>query len=190
MHPQGCRSDRSRAVGARRATVVAAAFLAVAAVTVLPAALADPEQSTTTSSPPPAFPLDEHGYVNSAARCDDDQAAVAFGRTARALVAICVGRDGQLEYRGVRLSDRASVHMPAGKTGDGAIVATNAGVTYAVSPSMLLVSEGDTVLYRDAWVEFRQPRFSDAPKTGGTTAIPTTTVSTTTVTMSPRPGGN
>ncbi|HOB48668.1 MAG TPA: hypothetical protein PKK01_05075 [Mycobacterium sp.] len=129
---------------------------------------------------------------------------MAFGRTSRALVAVCVDRDGQLEYRGVRLSDEASVTVPASRSSDGAIVATNDGVTYAVSPTMLLVSEGDSVIYRDAWIEFREPRFSEdttssttsaptsspststAPATTTrTSAAPTTTVTTTTVTVTP-----
>jgi len=134
---------------------------------------------------------------------------VAFGRTSRALVAVCVDRDGQLEYRGVRLSDEASVTVPASRSSDGAIVATNDGVTYAVSPTMLLVSEGDNVIYRDAWIEFREPRFSEdttsstssaptsspststspttstAPTTTRTGTAPTTTVTTTTVTATP-----
>jgi len=150
------------------------------------------------------FSLDDSGYVDSAARCDEDQVPVAFGRTSRALVAVCVDRDGQLEYRGVRLSDEASVTVPASRSSDGAIVATNDGVTYAVSPTMLLVSEGDSVIYRDAWIEFREPRFSEdttssttsaptsspststAPATTTrTSAAPTTTVTTTTVTVTP-----
>lgn len=116
---------------------------------------------------------------------------MAFGRTARALVAVCVDRDGQLEYRGVRLSDEASVSVPASRASGGAIVATNDGVTYAVSPTMLLVSEGDTVIYRDAWIEFREPRFSEnaqkpaATTTPSTSTPPTSTVTTTTVTVTP-----
>ncbi len=194
------------AMGAISLTVMAA--LAVS----LPDAAADPSSEPTTSataSPTAAstagtasgnFRSDDRGYVGSAARCDTDQVTVAFGRTARALVAICVDRDGELEYRGVRLSDQASVSMPAGRAADGSVVATNDSVTYAVSPTMLLVSEGDNVIYRDAWVEFREPRFADnapsSPTSSSTspptssvastaTTPPTTTVSTTTVTLAP-----
>lgn len=155
--------------------------------------------ATGSSTAGGSFPVDGDGYVDSAARCDD-QVPVAFGRTSRALVAVCVDRDGQLEYRGVRLSDKASVNMPASRASDGAIVASNDGVTYAVSPTMLLVSEGDTVIYRDAWIEFREPRFSEDTQkpattsssptagptsTGSTSTAPTTTVTTTTVTVTP-----
>lgn len=164
---------------------------AAAALAVLGEAGAEP--STTASSS--AHPSDGRGYVDSSARCDTDQVLMAYGRTARALVAICVASDGGLEYRGVRLSDEAAVTLPAGRASDGSIVATNDGVTYSVSPVAFLVSEGDTVLYRDPWVEFRVPRFDDgttstaSPSTTPTvsttsTASPsiTPTVSTTTVT--------
>lgn len=183
-----------------RWTAPAAALGLLAAAAAVPVALADPGADTssatatapaaTPSSAPGTFALDDRGWLDVAARCDSAQTPVAFGRTDKALVAVCVDPDGGLEYRGVRLSDLAAVSMPAGRAADGAIVATNAGVTYAVSPTMLLVSEGDTVLYRDAWIDYRQPRFSgESPAATTTNAVPTTTVSTTTVTVAPRDSG-
>ncbi len=143
------------------------------------------------------YPTDAQGFLDSAARCDDSQTLMSYGRTSRALVAICVDPDGELEYRGVRLSDETSLTAPAGRASDGSIVATNDGATYAVSPEMLLVSDGDNVLYRDSWLEFRQPRFAGEPTatTSTSTATPSATptssensaptVSTTTVTVTP-----
>ena len=192
-------SDRNHLVDLGLAALAVSAAITVGVDTRLPTAVAAPSAPTS----------DEFGYLNSAARCDDTQTLMAYGRTARALVVICVNRDGALEYRGMRVSDQAGLEMPAARAPDGAIVATNNGVTYAVSPTMLLVSEGDTVLYRDSWTEFRQPRFSEQSSTSGSTptsATPTssaaasstsassagastssnpTTVSTTTVTMTP-----
>lgn len=166
----------------------------------------------TTAGPPPGeavaapsggdYSSDEYGYLETAARCDDDQTLMAFGRTSRAMVAVCVDPDGELEYRGVRLSDQAATTLSATRASDGSIIATNDGVTYAISPTFFLVSEGDSVLYRDAWIEFRQPRFSGTPTTTSTSTTTTTsaaastalttaptvstpTVSTTTVTMAP-----
>lgn len=197
-----------RPVGAVVSSValLAAAALTLAVQAKMPEAAAAPSTTPTTTSSAAAssgsgsdYPSDEYGYVDSAARCDDSQVLMSFGRTSRAMVAICVDPDGDLEYRGVRLSDETALTATAGRASDGSIVATNNGVTYAVSPEMLLVSEGDTVLYRDSWLEFRQPRFSDEPTTAtsatsattATTATstsaeaPTTTVSTTTVTVTP-----
>ena len=184
---------------------VAAAALGTAG---LPGALADPSAtspSPAVSGPDAAYRIDDHGYANSEARCDPDQALMEYGRTSRALVAICVEPDGQLEYRGVRLSDAAALTMAASRASDGSIVATKDGVTYAVSPTMFMVSEGDSVIYRDSWTEFGQPRFSggsatptasatpspSAPPTLSTAAPETTvsapTVSTTTVSLPPAP---
>jgi len=159
----------------------------------------------------PAVPsTDEHGFVDSSARCSTSQTLMAYGRTSRSLVVICVDPDGGLQYRGVRLSDGAALTMTAGRGSDGSIVALNEGVTYSVSPGTLLVSEGDTVIYRDTWTDFHQSRFSGgatptstapastAPtSTAPTSSAPTSsaapatspTVSTTTVTMAPRPAG-
>ena len=135
-------------------------------------------------SAPAAPATDEHGFLDSAARCSTSQTLMAYGRTNRALVVICVDPDGDLQYRGVRVSDGAALQMTAGRGSDGSIVATNDGVTYSVSPSTLLVSEGDSVLYRDTWTDFQQPRFS-GPTTPSSSAAPT--VSTTTVTPTPKP---
>ena len=184
----GHRSRRGRSPGV---AALAAAIMAISAcLTAIDAVAAPPDDSS-----------DEYGYLNTAARCDDDQTLMAFGRTSRAMVAVCVDSDGELEYRGVRLSDQAATTLSATRASDGSIIATNDGVTYAISPTFFLVSEGDSVLYRDAWIEFRQPRFSGAPTTTpapSTSSSPSTpstlptlpaspTVSTTTVTMAPVP---
>lgn len=182
---------------------VSAAALAVAiALTVHSPAGAAPSTTAPSTTAPASFGSDEFGYLDSAARCDRSQSLMAYGRTTRSLVAICVDPSGELEYRGERLSDGASLSMPAGRTANGSIVAVNEGVTYAVSPTMFLVSEGDEVLYRDSWTEFHQPRFSpgaSAPSSSAEASAPsssvppvgTPTVSTTTVTLPPttRAGG-
>ena len=188
---------RNEAVGGLAALMVGAAVV-LGAPTVLPGATADPSDPASD-----AVSSDEYGYLDSPARCDDDQTLMVFGRTSRAMVVVCVDPDGELEYRGVRVSDQAATAVSASRASDGTVIATNNGVTYALSPAMLLVSEGDNVLYRDPWIEFRQPRFSAAPVTPSATPsatrpqAPTSTsstpptVSTTTVTMPPvttRPG--
>lgn len=142
-------------------------------------ATASTSASSTSSSS--TYTADKQGYVDTKARCDDKQTLMAYGRTAKSLVAICVNPDGGLEYRGVRLSDDSSLAIPATRGSDGSLVADNDGVTYSVSPTVFLVSEGDTVIYRDSWIEFQQPRFPT--ETTATSAGPTTTVSTTTVTV-------
>lgn len=167
------RRCRPGVVAALVALVVGVAVV-LGAPTALPGAVAAP--------PDPAgddVSSDEYGYLDSPARCDDDQTLMAFGRTSRAMVVICVDPDGELEYRGVRISDQAATAMAATRASDGTVIATNNGVTYALSPTVMLVSEGDNVLYRDPWIEFRQPRFSSTT-TPSTTTPSTTTPSTTT----------
>lgn len=169
--------------------VLAAAALVAGAA--LPRAVAEPTEYTA----------DQYGYVGTGARCDDDQTLVEYGRTSRALVAVCVAADGQLDYRAVRLSDQAELTMPASRNFDGDVIATNDSVTYTVSKEALVVADGDVELHRDRWTEFQQPRFPSGatpeptptpspPPTPSKTTPPTTvTVSTTTVTPTPSTQG-
>ena len=169
----------------------------------LPRAQAAPETSTTATTATTAstaasttastssaatYTADKQGYVNTAARCDDKQTLMAYGRTERSLVAICVNPDGGLEYRGVRLSDKSSLAIPATRGANGTLVASNDGVTYSVSPTVFLVSQGDSVIYRDSWIEFQQPRFSTGSSSSSAAqTTPTTAASTTTVTVTATP---
>ena len=145
--------------------------------------------TTTTSSAGSApYEVDAKGYVDTKARCSDSQSVMAYGRTERSLMAICVDPNGDLEYRGVRLSDDASVTLSASRGSDGTVIADNDGVTYSISPKVFLVSEGDSVIYRDSWVELVQPGFSGSGTSSATTTATTSgsaspTVSTTTVTV-------
>ncbi len=162
----------------RVTAAVAMCTAAAAALAVLGEAGAEP--STTTSSS--AHPSDGRGYLDSSARCDTDQVLMAYGRTARALVAICVDRDGDLEYRGVRLSDRRRSTLPAGRAPTGRSSPPTTASPTAVSSAAFLVSEGDTVLYRDPWMEFRRAALLMAEpvhaRAASTTATSTTTTST------------
>lgn len=149
--------------------------------------------STAAAAADAQYPRDARGFTGSAARCDQGQQLSAYGRTSRSLVVICADGDGELEYRGVRLSDDAWLSIPAGRTADGSIVATNDGVTYSVSPTMFLVSEGDTVLYRDSWAEFGQPSpeepaAAESDSQADDSSAATTTVKTTTVTVTTTAG--
>jgi hypothetical protein len=180
------------------ATLAAGAVVTLSSTAPIPRATAEPSTpstSTSASAAKPDFPSDDHGYLDSAARCDDGQTVMMFGRTSRSLVVLCVGPDGQLEYRGVRLSDQSGLTIAASRSADGAIVATNDDVTYSITPQTLLVSEGDTVLYRDSWLDYHKPgqpagsttpsTAAAPPSTATTTTTSSPTVSTTTVTLAP-----
>jgi len=202
--PEPSTSRRARVLaplgaGAALVTVGLAVGVAVnsGSADTLPVAQAAPSTSATTtattttatsSAGSAPYKADANGYIDTKARCSDSQSVMAYGRTERSLMAICVDPNGDLEYRGVRLSDDASVTLPASRGSDGTVIADNDGVTYSISPKVFLVSEGDNVIYRDSWIELVQPGFSgsstsSASTTATTSGSATTTVSTTTVTV-------
>lgn len=102
----------------------------------------------------PQYATDTKGYVGTAAYCQGSAVAVAFGRTEQALVAICSGPDGQLQYRGVRLSDDSALMLPARADDSGGFVASNGEVRYRVSSDHLSVAQGDMTLVRQSMVQY------------------------------------
>ncbi|WP_233152682.1 hypothetical protein [Mycobacterium sp. NS-7484] len=117
-----------------------------------PRRLAEPAAAAAAAP----FSFDSSGFVGSAARCRENQAARAIGRTEGSLVVICLDRSGRLEYHGVRLSDRAALAASADLTPGRRFVARNYQVDYAVSPTELLVTSGSAVLKREPMVEYRE----------------------------------
>lgn len=72
----------------------------------------------------------------------------------RSVVVICAGDNGY-EYLGVRLSDDAVMRTAAETTSSRGFLARTAGVTYAVSPTELLVTAGTTVIKQERMIEYR-----------------------------------
>jgi hypothetical protein len=127
-------------------------------------AVPTPSPSTTASAAPTSAATaeasadtDERGFVESAARCADGQTAVAFGNTQRSRVAICAESGGGYQYRGVRISDGATLTVTAESTGDGAFEARSNDAVYTVSPAGLRVTSGGKVIYRDTWIAYQAP---------------------------------
>jgi len=141
-------------LGAAFAAAGAITLLPVTADSALPVAVAAP---ATTDAAAPA--TDEHGYVDSAARCPSAETAVALGHTRRSRVVICATANGEYEYRGVRVTDNAVLTAPADSTAEG-FVAHADGATYTVSPTDLVVVSGDRIIYRDTWIDYESSRFS------------------------------
>jgi hypothetical protein len=110
------------------------------------------------AAPADRFPVDERGFVNTDARCDGTQTAVAIGRTPGSLVVICGDRSGQYGYRGVRLSDDAVLTATARTTSVHDFVAQSKGVTYAVTPSELRVTAGGAVIKQEPMIDYAGPR--------------------------------
>lgn len=104
--------------------------------------------------------IDDRGFSGTAARCAAPAAAVAFGRTEYALIAIC--RDaGRYEYRGVRLSDDALLSATAVETADGVFTVDNDDVTYTFSAKELAVSDDGELVRADPMVAYVEPRSED-----------------------------
>jgi hypothetical protein len=124
-----------------------AAFAAVATGVALPSAAATPLTDA-----------DARGFVNSPARCDPQQTAVVIGRTKLSLIAICADGRGRYEYRGVRLSDRALMRLPATALANGCFGAHTDQVVYTVSERKLLLTSGIRIMRDEAMVEFKDFR--------------------------------
>jgi hypothetical protein len=121
-----------------------------------------PTPSVEAPSPPAAVPadpfaVDDRGFVNSSARCDGSQTAVAIGRTLGSLVVICGDQDGRYGYLGIRLSDDAVLKAAARSTPTHEFIAHNASVTYSISPAELLVTAGGAVIKQEPMIDYRGP---------------------------------
>jgi hypothetical protein len=121
-----------------------------------PSPSADASLSPPVAAPDP-FAVDEMGFVNSGARCDGTQTAVAIGRTPGSLVVICGDGDGRYGYLGLRLSDDAVLKTSARSTPTHEFIAQNASVTYSISPVELRVTVGGAVIKQEPMIDYRGP---------------------------------
>jgi hypothetical protein len=114
--------------------------------------------SAPTEAPSPAPVIDELGFVDSEARCTDDEQAVAIARTETSAVVICRDAQGDYVYQGVRLSDGASLRLDDVRTIPAGFEARNGATTYRLSATELVVIDGETLYSRDPIVEYREAR--------------------------------
>jgi hypothetical protein len=105
---------------------------------------------------PAALATDDRGFVNTEVRCEAPQSAVAFGRTERSLVAICVDRDGHYQYRGARLGDAAVLTVVAEPTVPGEFFAQKDGATYTVTAKELVI-KADKFMSTEPMLQFGAP---------------------------------
>jgi hypothetical protein len=130
--------------------------------TVAPSPPTETPQAVSPQLPAPVpavpFAVDDKGFVDSGARCEATQTAVAIARTPASLVVICGDGDGRYGYLGVRLSDDAVLKTEARTTPTHTFIAKNAGVTYALSPTQLLVTVGGAVLKQEPTIDYYGPR--------------------------------
>ncbi|GAB3239354.1 hypothetical protein [Mycolicibacterium hippocampi] len=121
--------------------------------------VAAPPEPSTRAPEPPAQPapltMDAQGFVDSPARCDEQQQAVAIARTNRSAMVVCRGSDGAYEYQGIRLHDGASLRLDDVRVLPAGFEARNDNTTYRLSPTELVVINGEALQSRDAMVEYR-----------------------------------
>jgi hypothetical protein len=112
-------------------------------------------------------PSDDRGFVKSSARCESSLSLAAIARTNGSLVAICVDQSRAYQYRGVRLSDGATLNVPAQSVGARVFVAHNDGIDYQLGTEQLVITSGSTLIRRESVVEYKEPQsFSaEAPPT-------------------------
>ena len=99
----------------------------------------------TVGAQPESIASDDRGFIGTDVRCEVPQSAVAFGRTAQSLVAICVNPDGHYEYRGARLGDDAVLIVVAEPTVPGEFFAQKDGATYTVTAKELVIRSDEWV---------------------------------------------
>jgi len=119
--------------------------------------VAAPAEPTTAAPAPKPAPLamDEQGFVDTSARCDQRQQAVAIARTTRSAMVVCRDTDGTDSYQGTRLHDGASLRLDDVRVIPTGFEAHNDGTTYRLSSTELVVLTGEDLLSRDAIVEYR-----------------------------------
>ncbi|HZA12620.1 serine/threonine-protein kinase [Mycobacterium sp.] len=121
-----------------------------------------PRPSTTTSSPPASQPAngvsgaDARGFLDYPnARCDAASTAAAVARTTKSVLVVCRGGSGNLYYRGVRLSDGASIELADAVRSPGGWDVTNPadGTRYVIRPDNLTIARG-SVAETEPMVEY------------------------------------
>ncbi|PRC46848.1 hypothetical protein C6A85_87975 [Mycobacterium sp. ITM-2017-0098] len=121
----------------------------------VPTPVSAPPEPAPPQPQPPALTMDSRGFVDSTARCDSSQRAVAIARTERSAIVVCQGPDGAYEYQGMRLRDGASLQLDDVRPIAAGFEARNDGTTYRLSPTELVVISGESLQSRDAIVEYR-----------------------------------
>jgi serine/threonine protein kinase, bacterial len=105
-----------------------------------PATTSPPKAQSATNVPG----ADAQGFVDQPkARCDAGSQAVAMARTTKSLLVVCQGGSGTY-YRGLRLSDGASIQLENAQRSSGGWDVTNPadGTRYVIRPDKLTITNG------------------------------------------------
>lgn len=120
--------------------------------------------SSTITSPEPSAPrrislpgTDDLGFMAyPGARCNAGDRPAALGLTNHSAVIVCEYAQGAYYYRGVRLSDGASIHLNGAYASAGGFDVTNPadGTIYQIRPQTLTITGPDNQPYVEAKTEY------------------------------------
>ncbi len=114
--------------------------------------------SSTTSKPQLSLPdTDAQGFVGyPAARCDPGSAPAVMGRTTQSLVVVCEVGPANYYYRGLRLSDGASIELANAVRSSGGFDVTNPvdGTRYQVRPTGISITSPSGQVSSEPMIEY------------------------------------
>lgn len=113
---------------------------------------------TTTARPSASLPgTDDLGWAAyPGARCDLGTQAAVMARTAKSVVVVCQIQPGNYYYRGVRLSDGASIELANAVRSSGGFDVTNPtdGTHYQIGPTSLTITPPDGPEYYEPMLQY------------------------------------
>jgi hypothetical protein len=121
---------------------------------------AEPTSESATISQPSINSLqgtDNLGWIGyPAARCDPGNQPAAMARTTQSVLVICQIQPGSFYYRGVRLSDGASIELANAVRSSGGFDVTNPtdGTRYQIRPTSLTIAPPDTQASSEPMLEY------------------------------------
>jgi serine/threonine protein kinase len=114
--------------------------------------------SLTTSKPQLSLPdADAQGFVGyPAVRCDPGSTPAVMGRTTQSLIVVCEVGPANYYYRGVRLSDGASIELANAVRSSGGFDVTNPvdGTRYQVRPTGISITSPSGQVFSEPMIEY------------------------------------
>jgi serine/threonine protein kinase len=114
--------------------------------------------SSATSQSQPSLPgTDAQGFVGyPAARCDTGSTPAVMGRTTQSLVVVCEIGPANYYYRGLRLSDGASIELANAVRSSGGFEVTNPvdGTRYEVRPTGISITSPGGQVSSEPMIEY------------------------------------
>jgi hypothetical protein len=113
---------------------------------------------TSTSKPQLTLPdSDAQGFLGyPAGRCDPGSTPAMMGRTTQSLIVVCEGGPANYYYRGLRLSDGASVELANAVRSSGGFDVTNPvdGTRYQVRPTGISITTPNGQVFTEPMIEY------------------------------------